>query len=184
MLALGYSGAVEQKPRQQLYTFEHRLLPDLILRNWPNVRLSFVDGTAVSRLRAIWNRIGEKLPPGERLDLAEYISVESITLGDGKGFLVGFPPPQQATEAALAIVPDLAPSTNYFVVEYGFSPVTKRPYWVLCAWKLESGGMAHVNMGAAGTEGEPDISKVLPDVIRRVRDVLDIDKAQQGQARH
>lgn len=176
--------SAQRRPRRQLCTFAHRLVPDLVLRNWAAVRPSFVDGTATDRLRSIWARLAEKLPPSERLDLARYISAEPLKLDTRDGFIVTFPPPQEPAEAAIAIVPDLLPSTHYFVVEYGFNPMSKQPYWVLCGWKLEGEVWSHLNMGAVGTEAEPDISKVIPEVVQRVLRVLEFEETEGDQSRN
>jgi hypothetical protein len=145
----------QSEPRQHHYLFAHRTMTQLVLGNWDDVRPTFADGTGGARLRGVWEALGATLPPEARLD-SEGLGCQPIRLGDERGFLLTMPRPQAVAEAAYVVVPD-RDTPRYFVLELGFSPVTKQPYWVFCEWRQDG----HVNGGRVGPEVAGEPSEVL-----------------------
>jgi hypothetical protein len=159
----------ERRPHH--YLFVHRTLPNLILTKWEQVKPTLADGTARARLQAVWDGLGQKLPPEARLD-SETLDCQTISLGEERGYLLTFPPPIAVAEGAYAIVPD-GSVPRYFVLELGFNPVTRQPSWVFCEWTRDG----HFNGGAVGPEVAGDPQDALESMKARVKEVLDIRRA-------
>ena len=158
--------AEEEAPRNHHYLFAHRVLPDLVLNQWPVLQPTFRDGSATDRLRSVWDGLGTTLPAVERLP-STGLGVRTIELGVDPGFLVTFPTPERPAEAALAIVPD-RDTTRYFVLELGSDPVAGKPYWVLCEWTAGS----HSNLGRCGEFDSTDPTNVYDAMRDRVTAAL------------
>lgn len=123
----------------------------------------------------MWQGIGSRLAPSDRLDAEAAIDVKQVETDEGVGFLISFPTPRFPTEAGLALIPDRPAPTRYFVLELGWDVVERHFYWVLCEWD-EAG---HVNFGRCGDEhgGDPDL--VRAQMLDRVSEIL----AREGQPR-
>jgi hypothetical protein len=86
-----------------------------------------------------------------------HLAVWPIDLGDEPGFLVVFPTPERAAEAAIAMIPDREFATRYFVLERGWDIVATKRCWVLCEWSAGS----HLNLGQCGEYESTDPSNVV-----------------------
>jgi hypothetical protein len=161
------SMSTEEEPRNHHYLFAHRVLPDLVLNQWPVLQPTFRDGSATDRLRSVWDGLGKTLPDVERLP-STGLAVEPIGLGDAPGFVVTFPTPERSAEAAIAMVPDRDSLTRYFVLELGSDPVARSPYWVLCEWAADS----HLNLGRCGEFESTDPTNVRDAMRSRVMAAL------------
>ena len=129
-------------PRPLYYAFAHRVLRDLVLDQWNAIRPRFADGSIAEWLRAMWRRL-ETIMDAEAGASVEELHTGIISLGSDQGYVVTLPKPASPGEAWLAIIPDRAQPTRYFVVEQGESPIPGERYWLLCEWLRAS----HVNYG-------------------------------------
>jgi hypothetical protein len=170
---------MENRPRRHHYDFAHRALPRLILTDWDRIRPTFQDGLAAARLRSLWTGVGARLAEEDRLDLSSELILTHIELRTCDAFLIHFPRVAGPSEAALAIIPDISAPTRYFVLELGYSPVTRLPYWVLAQWIPEGKGLGHVNMGSIGSEPAAELAAVIGLMVDRVAQFLDDEGAHE-----
>jgi hypothetical protein len=150
------------------YAFAHRVLPNLILDQWPSVRPRFQEGSAGAWLSTLWSRL---VTADDPTTPAAPIQVTTVELGSGQGFLVEFAPVEAPGDASLALIPDLVPSTRYFTLE--LSPdIGYGQHWALGEW--QDGGR-HYYYGRV-TSDERAFSRdmeILNDaMIHRVHEIL------------
>ena len=148
------------QPRAQHYQFAHRFLPDVAQKQGAAMAAELAGPGARDTLLAMWNFVGEQVPPQQRVrpdGLAVDVRIHAPY------FIVLFtlPPPQAITEAyfaALAVgIPasdgneddaaEVSLITRYFTLEYGVSIPSTARRTVLGEWAYQEAGIAHLNMG-------------------------------------
>jgi hypothetical protein len=139
---------VLDRPRHHHYVFAHRELPSAAFRFGADLVTAAREGRL--SLDTVWERVGETMPPEDRLPStglsAAYHEV------DGHGILlVALPAPDAPTEAHLVAVVGFP--ARCFTLEDAYSPIDGGRYTVLGEW-TESG--THVNHGP-GPDPRPDL---------------------------
>jgi hypothetical protein len=132
----------DDQPRRHHYLFAHRELPGVLRTYASNLVGLARAGRLDHALRSTWTRVGDALPPEDRLP------PDGLTAGlrpssHGDAFLITMPPAVHVTEAHFALVvltPDQG--VRYFVLEHAWH-TDDTPYTVLGEWTER----AHHNLG-------------------------------------
>jgi hypothetical protein len=134
--------STDDRPRMHHYLFAHRELPSIVRRFGPNLAGLAREGHLDDALRTTWTRVGEALPPKDRL-APDGLAAELRPLSHGDAILITMPPAVHVTEAHFALVvltPDQG--VRYFVLEHAWH-TDDTPYTVLGEWTER----AHHNLG-------------------------------------
>ncbi len=133
------SDANYDKPRQQYYTYAHRLLPMLFFDK-PDMFMKIMrHPNALDFLRSQWDMLSKHTGNTDPYTGLDY---ETRALEDGTFIaIITLPPPVTVTEAYYVAavyrpaVPDLPPVIRYFTLEFGASFDPSAPQRrVLCEW--------------------------------------------------
>jgi hypothetical protein len=135
----------DERPRDHVYLFAHREVPGATRRFGADIVASAAAGTL--DLANVWARVGEGLPPEERVP-SEGLWWRHRETPLGSAVLVGLPAPQRPTEPYFLLV--LPPRVA--ALELGWDVVNGGWYTVLCAWD----GDRHLNLGAGPDPSDPD----------------------------
>jgi hypothetical protein len=130
-------------PRRHHYVFAHRQLLAVARRFAGTFPEMVRSGRLDTALAATWDRVGEGLPPADRLPGAGLTA--ALDERDGRHIvLVTMPRPEHGAEAyfaAIMVADDQL--ARYFVLEHGWTE-RDEPRTVLCEWDDQG---RHINFG-------------------------------------
>jgi hypothetical protein len=147
-------------PRRHHYLFAHSDLPGAAFRFGADLMTAGRDGRLT--LATAWDRVGEALPPDQRLP-ATGLAVSHHAVTGHEVLLVEFPPAEHPAEAHFAAVTlSGAGGVRYFTLEDGRSVMDGSRYTVLAEWTEDR---KHINYGSGPAAAPEAFLAALPRLL-------------------